>query len=87
MRYIKFTTAQAAVDRSRTAWTAVLGRAKRAQDGTEFLWGVLQWPGVSHVIAAVDTATESRLTSQERSRLLDATATDVTVIMDRPERS
>jgi hypothetical protein len=30
---------QQAVERTRDAWTAVLGRPKKSEDVTEFLWG------------------------------------------------
>jgi hypothetical protein len=36
--YLIFTTQQEADDRSRAAWEQALGRQKRLQDVTEFLW-------------------------------------------------
>lgn len=38
MSYLIFTTKAEAEDRSREAWEAVLGRKKRPEDVTEFLW-------------------------------------------------
>ncbi len=38
--YLVFTSEKSATDASRADWANVLGRPKRAEDITEFLWGV-----------------------------------------------
>lgn len=40
MSYLIFATKEEAIDRSRQAWVDALGRAKKPEDVTEFLWGV-----------------------------------------------
>lgn len=39
MSYLIFSTKQEADDRSKQAWLDVLGRKKKPEDVTEFLWG------------------------------------------------
>ena len=40
MPYLIFNTKDDAVQRSREAWEAVLGRKKKPEDVTEFLWSI-----------------------------------------------
>jgi hypothetical protein len=72
MPYQVFTTKTAADDRSRQAWAALLGRAKRAEDVTEFLWARTR-PGLNGSVAVVIPPPDSsRLTQQERNKLTES---------------
>lgn len=70
MKYFRTALARDAADRSRAEWVAVLGRAKRPENVTEFLWAVVLNYQDGSALIAVDPVTEPRMTVPERAALL-----------------
>lgn len=71
-RYLRLATATASIDRSRQAWLAVLGRAKKPEDITEYLWDTITRAGRTAALLHIsDPVTEVRLTQPERNALLE----------------
>lgn len=66
MKTLTFATKEDAEARSREEWEKVLGRKKRPEDVTEFLWAV---DGSTAIVPPED---ESRLTKAERAALSTA---------------
>jgi hypothetical protein len=71
MAYLVLNTKQAADDRSRQAWTSFLGRTKRVQDITEFLWERTKPVMKVSVALVIPPSDTSRLTTQERNKLTE----------------
>ena len=68
-----FTDGRGAQNKSRAAWEAHLGRPKRAEDVTEFLFGVIQHPERNvplYALVVPDAPMyRNRLTALERTNL------------------
>jgi len=75
---IAYATRGEAEARSRAEWEKVLGRPKRPEDVTEFLWSVAENEDRTAVVR-VPAKDEARLTLAERQRLRSPQA------VDRPE--
>lgn len=68
MRAIIYSDVKSARDRDRQAWVERLGRPKRPEDITEFLFGVVKHPTDGR--AAMMVEDESRLTAAEKGQLV-----------------
>jgi hypothetical protein len=69
MAYLVMQTRQAAQERTRDAWTTVLGRPKRQEDVTEFLWGTTA-PGLDGRVALNISERPELLSPQEQRALV-----------------
>ena len=79
MKMLAFDTKAEAEDRSREEWEKVLGRKKRPEDVTEFLWSVEATPDGKAALAIPD-ADVARLAETETLRL----TTVVEIAVDEP---
>jgi hypothetical protein len=80
--YLKFASDAEALKRSRDEWVAVLGKPKRQEDVTEFLWSVISSKADDVAVVAIDPDTQARLKSEEASALLPAESADVKAVFD-----
>jgi hypothetical protein len=67
--YLILDSRDAAVTRSREGWEAVLGRKKKTEDVTEFLWGVSQ-EGKDGKCALYISTEVTRLTAEEQTKVV-----------------
>ncbi len=81
--YLKFNSLDEAIARSRQAWEAVLGRKKKPEDVSEFLWEVILPYDKSMALLAIDANTEARLDAGERVALLAVDSPDVRSVFDK----